>query len=412
MQDISVPDYYPQFSCTGPLCEDTCCSSWSVGIDRDTYHKYKQNRHPVLAPLFKLAVSKNTSADATNRSSFGVMKMREDGVCHFQQEDKLCAIHAHMGASALSDTCRLYPRYLNQFGTQRENSLGVSCPQAARLILLNPQPMQFLSMAPDPEIDARPFVSYRFPLNNDGDPTQIAVLNDFRAVIIAILQARDLSLGARLMVLGFLLEDAEKVFSSRSFADASELLPVLESFVAMLSHPAQLEIQFAQVTPNVPRKLELLAKLITQALAGSASARFKDCLLAAAQGLAAVPAGSTLERYAQSHAGFYQAFFQDRQYIFENYLVNQVITRLFPFARGSYLDLYRELVSNLSIIQGLLVGVAAQDKGLDEGRVIQVIQSFARYSNHNRNHLDQLLESLRAGAQDSFVHVMWLLREV
>ena len=88
------------------------------------------------------------------------------------------------------------------------------------------------------QIDARPFVSYRFPLNNDGDPTQIAVLNDFRAVIIAILQARDLSLGARLMVLGFLLEDAEKVFSSSNFVDACELLPVLESFVAMLSHPA------------------------------------------------------------------------------------------------------------------------------------------------------------------------------
>lgn len=418
MQDISVPDYYSKFNCIGPDCEDTCCSGWVVSIDRDTYHKYKQNRHKVLAPLFKLAVSKNTSPSADNRNNFGLLKMKPDGACHFQQEDKLCAIQKTLGAQALSHTCMVYPRYLNQFGAQRENALGISCPEAARLILLNPQPMQFGTMAPVPGVDDRPLTFYRFPSRNDGDPAQIAVLNDFRAVIIAILQFREISLGARVMLLGFLLEDANRIVSCGQFAHASELLPTLASFVGMLSHPAQLETQFAQIKPNIPRKLEIMTQLIAKSLMIGASTRFNECLLSAAHGLEADEEGATattgnlLNKYSQSYQLFYRPFFQDKEYIFENYLVNQVITRLFPFTRGSYLDLYREMIFNLSILQVLLVGMAAQQKGLDEARVVQLFQSFSRKADHNRSHLDNLIESLHAHEQDSFVHAMWMLKEV
>lgn len=416
MQKISVPDYYPKFTCTGSKCEDTCCSGWwNVSVDFDTYQKYQQNKQPELAPLFKLAISKNTLPSADKKNNYGMLKMKPDGECFFLQEDKLCAIHNHMGAQGLSDTCRLYPRYLNQFGSQRENALGISCPEAARLVLLNPQPMQFIKIAPEPAIDDKPFTSYRFPLQDAGDPEQIAVLNDFRIIIIAILQFREISLGARVMLLGFLLEEVNGIAFSEDFAHASELLPTLESFIGMLSRPAQLEAQFAQIDPNIPRKLEVVTKLIEQSLTDRASVRFQECLHAAAEGLVAgkdsATDGAMSGRYKQSYDAFYRPFFHDKEYIFENYLVNQVITRLFPFTRGAYLDLYRELVCNLSVIQVLLVGMAAKHKGLNEELVIQLFQTFARNSNHNRSHLDNLIASLRADAQDSFVHVMWMLKE-
>jgi lysine-N-methylase len=402
MPHINTPDYYPHFNCTGSQCEDTCCSGWSISVDKDTFHKYRANKHPQLIPLFKLAISKNTSPAADHRNNFGQMNMQPDGRCHFLQEDQLCAIHSHMGAQALSNTCRIYPRYLNRFGAQRENALGVSCPEAARVVLLNPAPMQFITVAPDPAIDNKAFASYRYPLDNDGDPQQMAVLNDFRAVIIGILQCRDLGLGTRLMVLGFLLDEANRITASDTFASADELLPVLGIFVDMLAHPAQLEAQFAQITANVPRKLEVTASLIQRSLAEQPSPRFRECLEAATQGLG---------NYAQAYEAHYLPYFQERGYIFENYLVNQVVTRLFPFTRGTYLDLYRGLIGNLAMIQTLLVGMAATYQGLTEARVIQLIQTFARHSNHSASHQDKLIASLRAGPEESFVHAMWLLKD-
>ena len=409
---INVPEYYPKFKCTGPQCEDTCCSGWwSVSIDHDTYGKYLQNTDAELAPLFKLAVSKNTLPSADNQNNFGLMSMKPDGTCHFLQTDKFCAIQKHMGAQALSDTCRLYPRYLNRFGSQRENSLGVSCPEAARLILLNPQPMEFTTVAAEPDIDSKAFTSYQFPLQSEGDPQQISILNDFRAVIIAILQFREISLGARVMLLGFLLEEAGTVFFSEKFNHAAELLPVLESYVGMLAHPEKLETQFAQINPDIEHKLKVVSTLIAQLLADKASPRFRACLQDAIEGLEVKTGMGLSEQYKQNHAAFYRPYFADREYIFENYLVNQMITRLFPFTRGSYLDLYRELVCNLSIIQVLLVGMASKHQKLNDALVIQLFQTFARNSNHNRRHLDNLIASLHAGAQDSFVHIMWMLKD-
>ena len=416
MKNITAPDYYPKFNCIGPECEDTCCSGWwNVSIDYETFQKYRQSTQPELAPLFSIAVSQNTLPSANNGNNFGLMKMKDNGECHFFQEDKLCSIHKFMGAQALSDTCRLYPRYLNQFGSQREHSLGISCPEAARLILLNPEPMQFDLIAPEPAIDDKPFTSYRFPLTGEGDPQQIAVLTDFRAVIIAILQFRELSLGARVMLLGFLLDAANEIISAETFSNASELLPALESFVGLLADPAQIEAQFAQIEASIPRKLEIVAQLISQSL-GKASTRYKESLQAAVEGLEADKNASAKEsdvllKYAQNYDAFYRPFFQDKEYIFENYLVNQVITRLFPFTRGSYLDLYRELVCNLAVIQVLLVGIAAKRKGLNEALVIRLFQTFARNSNHNSGHLDNLITSLQTGTQDSFVNVMWMLKE-
>jgi len=416
MENITVPDYYPKFNCIGPTCEDTCCSGWwNVSIDHDTFQKCQQSIQPELAPLFKLSVSKNTLPSADNKNNFGLMKMKPDGGCHFLQEDKLCAIHKFMGAQALSDTCRLYPRYLNQFGSRSERSLGISCPEAARKILLHPEPMQFGLIAPEPAIDEKPFTSYRFPLKSEGDSQQISMLEDFRAVIIAILQFREISLGARVMLLGFLLEEVDRIISAKEFAHAAEILPTLESFVGMLAHSEQIEGQFAQIESGIPRKLEIVAKMISQSLS-KASNRYQKCLLAAFEGLnvdqaVAAENGDMYVNYTNNYRAFYLPFFQDKQYIFENYLVNQVFTRLFPFTRSSYLDLYREMVGNLSVIQVLLVGMAAKYRGLNEELVIQLFQTFARNSNHNSGHLDNLIASLHADAQDSFVHVMWMLKE-
>jgi lysine-N-methylase len=416
MEDALAPDYYAKFQCNGPECPDTCCSGWAVHIDRETYHRYKSNRHKVLAPLMALAVKKNDSPDANNANSFGILQMKSDGDCHFLQRDRLCTIQSVLGEQALSDTCSIYPRYLNRFGQQREKSLGISCPQAAQLILLNPQTMQFGTTAAEPAIDRIGFTSFRFPLTNDGDPEQIAILNDMRAVVIAILQWRAVCIGARVMLLGFLLEEVDRIIASPTFANAAEILPTLEAFVSMMGHPEQIEAQYAQVRGNLPRKLTVAAQLIGKFMRERMSIRFAQCLSAASLGLGVTEGGPFVEAailgaYTQARSTHYQAYFQDRAYIFENYLVNEVMTRLFPFTRGAYLDLYREMVCNLAIIQVLLVGMAGHHQGLSDALVVQALQTFARKAAHNRDHFNALLQSLHANAKDSFIDTMWLLKE-
>lgn len=218
------------------------------------------------------------------------------------------------------------------------------------------------------------------------------------------------------MLLGLLLEDVDRIISADTFSHAQEIIPVLQTFVAMLSHPAQVEQQYAAVPGNMPRKLTLAAQLIGKFMRERTSPRLAQCLSAAALGLGVaqdgpVHAEAILATYTQAYADHYLPYFQSRQHIFENYLVNEVLTRLFPFTRGAYLDLYQEMVSNLAVLQVLLVGMAGHHRGLTDELVLQAMQTFARKATHSRDHLDAVLDILRTGPQDSFIHTMWLLKE-
>jgi len=58
-----------------------------------------------------------------------------NGRCAFLNSQNLCDIYAELGSDALCETCRRYPRHVEEYEGLREWSLSLSCPVAARLIL-------------------------------------------------------------------------------------------------------------------------------------------------------------------------------------------------------------------------------------------------------------------------------------
>jgi lysine-N-methylase len=414
---VLVPDYYPHFRCIGPACEDSCCFGWAVPIDRDTYHSYKQNRHKLLEPLFREAVRRNPHKNTQGNSQFAFMAMKADGSCAFLQDDSLCAIHTHLGEGALCDTCALFPRHTNRFGAQLERSLDVSCPEAARLVLLHPEPIAFTTVGSDPSVGGRGFISDCFPKGDDSRPEQIALSNDFRALIIGILQCREMRIGSRLMLLGLLLEKADEILPSGQFSDMGQLAPLMESFAGLLRQAATVESQFLEIASNLSFRLHTIARVLSQSMEGENSQQFIACLRDAMGGLIPVETAAeeshagVVARYTSAYRDYYRPFFLEREYILENYLVNHVISRLFPFLGTSFLESYRELVCNLSIAQTLLVGMAAHHRGLDEGLAVKLLQSFTRKSAHNVSYAAMLLQTIRAEGHDSLLHMMWMLRE-
>lgn len=416
-KEVLAPDYYPKFHCIGSACEDSCCVGWNITVDEASYRRYQSSQHEELAPLFREGLIENTDEQTRSKNNAATIKRTEDGRCVFLQTDDLCSIHRQLGEAELSDACATYPRYANLFGGQMEYSLGISCPEAARLVLLHPEPISFVLIEPDPELERRGFVSRRFPAEGDIEPSQTPALNDFRALIIGLLQYRELSLGARLMTLGFLLEDADKVLSSPAFRHTSELEPVMESYLQLLANPASVESQFQQIEANLPRKLNIISSVLSQLLAGQVTPRFRESLISASSGLTAEEGAQqwsdaeVLAHYGAACRDYYTPYFSDKDYILENYLVNQVLTRLFPFTIASYLELYRELVCNFAIVQASLVGIAAHHRGLNDERVLQLLQSFARKTIHNPTYLSKLQSTIGSSEQDAFVDIMWILKD-
>ena len=113
-----------EFKCLADKCPDTCCSGWMIEIDEASLGKYK-------------AVSGSYSSVLDERIDYTekVFKQKESGDCSFLCSSKLCDMYSNLGEASLCDTCRLYPRHIEEFLNVREMTLSISCPEAARLLL-------------------------------------------------------------------------------------------------------------------------------------------------------------------------------------------------------------------------------------------------------------------------------------
>lgn len=415
-QTVLVPDYYQDFHCIGADCEDSCCIGWSVPIDRDTYHKYKQHKHPILVPLFRDTIKKIQDPQRKRTQYYGEMQIKpSNGACAFLGEDKLCLIQKHLGEQALCHTCAAFPRQVNRFGSQFEHSLGLACPEAARRILLHPEPIEFIEI--HPAINVKYNLMCRFPAKNDGIPAEVAQWKEMRMLSLAILQHRQLSLNARLMLLGLMAESMEHIVMSASFRHVGELEPVITFCIEAMQHPDVFQAQFQQMEMNQEFKLRTIGGIITGALVNTGTnPRFGECLMDALA-LFAPDGGDNngdtgiLARYEAAYQNYYRPFFREREYIIENYLVSEVFRRIFPLIDGTPLSLYRELICNYAIARLILIGMAGRHQGLTEESVIKLFQSFARKFFHDASYMQALLQMLKEQNSESLVHMMWLLRE-
>ena len=64
--------------------------------------------------------------------------LQKENRCLNLSEDGLCNIQATFGEKMLCDTCREYPRHVEEYPGVREYSLSLSCPAAVEMIINNP----------------------------------------------------------------------------------------------------------------------------------------------------------------------------------------------------------------------------------------------------------------------------------
>ncbi|MBR5798425.1 MAG: flagellin lysine-N-methylase [Lachnospiraceae bacterium] len=175
------PDYYDKFHCLADGCEDTCCAGWQIVIDDKSLRNYQMQKGSFGKRL-------RDSIDV-KESTF---RQTKDKRCAFLNEENLCDLQLALGEEALCKTCRNYPRHIEEFENVREITLSVSCPEVARILMEQKEPVQLVSVEKEGEEEFEDF-----------DPFLYSFLVDARAVMRDILQDRKKPLSIRAgLVLG------------------------------------------------------------------------------------------------------------------------------------------------------------------------------------------------------------------
>lgn len=401
---IVQPRYYDAFGCIGADCEDTCCDGWGVTIDRNTYDKYQQCSDPELRPRLNELITINYT-DAPD-DDYASIKLSESQ-CPFLSE-RLCSIQKKLGEDYLSDTCAIYPRMINRVGDVLERTLDLSCPEATRLVLLDPHPLELLETANQigsfrmgtPRVPGVPNASY----HGRAYPHFL----DIRSLIATILQRRTYPLWKRLVIIGHLCDKLSEMAAMNNDHDIPALMRGYLHAINSGSFDELLSKCRVQPSAQLVTVLELIVSRITSDFTGR---RFLDCYQDFMNGLQWTPEsalGAVARRYADAYTDYYAPFVSQNQYLMERYLVNYVYKNLFPLGRlevnrkcglhhaGNSISLQCMLmVAYYAIIRTVLIGMATLHKaafGIDH--VVKVIQSGTKAFQHSASFPAQAIEIL------------------
>ena len=396
------PDYSQKFRCLAEACDENCCSGWSIPIDADTLESYRN--HPTLKPFTEALIVLNQHSHSSGDAAH--MPLTHQGTCAFLNEEKLCGIHAHFGPSLLSNACATYPREIYVQSGHREAALNLSCPEAVRLTLLDPNllgsgpwqtfgPGRYTHIAHRSRLPASfdPILALReLTLLIISDPTyllweRLYILGDLTQrlqILAAGVNPRHWARENRTAIAALIDETTDTV------AFHTLHLPDIQADPSLQLRFANRILQTRLSEPPVPERFVANVQAFNAGL---------GCDVGRTAPLTDAQITHTFQSAYRYHA---RPLLDRHPQLIENFLANHIFKHSYPFGRADGGKIpapptgqHLALVAYLSLTQTLLVGLAAHHREqLTTDHVVRLIQSLSKAIEHRPAsvaHLTQVL---------------------
>jgi len=398
-----MPRYVERFRCIGANCEDTCCAGWPVHIDKKTYKAYRNHKDPALKPVVAFMQRIDNPPHA---GMYAVLPIfGPGGDCPALQDGK-CAIQSSAGASYLSDTCDSYPRINRHINGHSEQSMTMSCPEVARLALLDEDAFEFIEAS----VSIREGTLFTTP-DTPGMEPELA--NEARIFCLNLMRTRELDLWQRLAMLGAFCETLDLVRSTE-IGEPMRVQTMINDFILNIengalstaiepirsNHEAQAMIfatlwaskGFARPSPHQQTQMTLIAA----GLGGNASGQVSGTDLVAAY-------RRGLDRLDIAIA--------DTPWLLENYLLNEMFAHQFPVGSSSAYDSFLRLFSRFGLLRFLLAARCNADDVLPSPSMLTATVGLqARRFQHDRQFAEEVNRSLHESGWADLAKLNTLIR--
>lgn len=368
-----IPRYVTEFQCPGGDCVDTCCATWSINVDKDTFQRYQREEHPAVNPLLKqFLVQDDKESDARH----GKIKLRStDFCCGLHSGDGLCVIQKNLGEDALSDTCYIFPRYVVQFGDRFEQSLTLSCPEAARLALTRDTAFQFVSSDFTTRLATTTVVPSVRGFSMDA-------MDEVRIFLIQLFQTPGLTNTERLITVGWLCQQLDTMVD----AGTQAVTPVLMEEMRTMIETGSIHASASQLNTQQATSVTLFSILFGTKSPNEAKGVQLDILDRVRSGLG-ITSELSLERISENYRKGMQLLADDHglcEKLVARYLLNDLVREVFPWTQASAMAHYRRLLTRYGILRLMLAGIAAEEgRALGEAPIVRTVHVFCRIYQHN-----------------------------
>jgi lysine-N-methylase len=362
-----------------------------------------------LRSLVEVAMVRSTGEDKT-AACFATIGMLPSGACPFLSAEHLCGIQAEHGEGYLCRICAEFPRVSHTIDGLKETVLTLSCPEAARTVLLEPQ------LLPQ---EGGPGYTLTW---DEAAPEQTELRTCFwpiREFVLRLIVDRRYALWQRMFLLG--------TFSRRLGPAARGVpgqgVPELLSDFRRAIEAGGLSTAMDAIPADLPLQLEMVLRLVDLRVNhASLTPRLRTVLQMFAEGVGhsrGAPIEGQAARYREAYEGYYYPFFRRQPHILENYLINAILGDLFPFQQAlgdRHIEpeparAFAVLAIQFALIKGLLIGVAgARRQEFCDADVVRTVQAAAKHFEHNRQFLPKAHDLLAAKGLDDARGLTMLLR--
>lgn len=398
-----IPRYVTRFSCIGSACEDSCCVGWNVALDKKTYKAYRKSTHPELSRLLKDSVKRQRSQ--VSDINYGRIEMEAGSQACPLMVDSLCAVQAKLNETYLSNTCFTYPRVSREVGGQFEQSLLLSCPEAARQALLAPDAFDFIEGTIAVRVDLIHPVARQQGIS-------VEMLSQLRVFCLNLFRAEGLELWQRLALLGVFCES----LSAKLAAHEHESIPALMDAYAGLVQNGQVAAALGDLQPNHTAQAMVFSTLWGgKDFVSTSQARNKMVDLVS-RGLGADERSGKVSRedlvnnYTRGVTRLPDAL-KAAPHLLEHYLVNEIFSNFFPFDQGTPYDNFLRLVSRFGVLRLMLAAQCALDGPLpDAAQLVATVQTHCRRFQHDPLFAIRINESMKNSGLDGLDKLYGFLR--
>ncbi|PIJ48341.1 hypothetical protein BL250_14125 [Erwinia sp. OLTSP20] len=374
MKEVTVnqPHFAVYFKCTGSACIDHCCKEWEISFDKTTVNRYLKSRQINIKTI---ATSRLEMTKKSNQH-WATMTMDDSRTCAFMDKNALCKIHTQLGHDALSSTCASYPRITHRLGNEENNSLMLSCPEAARLLLTDAQAMRLHT-----KIRRNFLLTEQQAINPWHKLINVMAMHLVKAS--GNLPEQGLYALASLMLLAQKLDQRESHGTERLEEACFALLQALEN--------GNIGQTLQQMQPDYQLQWSLLLRLqvyLDNCVATRASGRLgiyvKRLLRIQTEEISSNDVSRPVTRHNAAWQCRVMPWLAERPYLISNYLQYRIFTGNFP-GDGVTLSLkpLYLLTAEWYLIKSLIAASAEICGEINETDVVNIIYSFHSVTKHN-----------------------------
>jgi lysine-N-methylase len=399
---MRYPGYLKEFKCIGGECKDSCCIGWNIDIDKITFRQYYKVQDKEMKRMFQKNVHNNDDYLSPD-VDYGKVKLKIGKRCAFLDEKNYCIIYSKLGEEYLSNVCTSFPRITNIVDGFYEMSLDVACPEAARILLLKKEGIEFKEGKEtlDKHIVSSDIDTKSKKYNN----SPVKYFKEIRDLSISIIKNRKFDLSKRLYILGDFIKTLEEKLKYKNNS-VSKFIKEYD----MNSINYSEENKFNDIPPMDFFKTMLGFLNVSKEVDSVSFKEYTKQIIAGFELNEGEDISKRSNMYISSFEDYNRNFINTNSYIFENYLVNFMYNNMFPFSESeSIFDGYIMLLLRYSFIRFYLVGKYLYNKQDTKEDIVEFIQAFSKTIEHHGTYLIKSLEYVKENNFDNMQFARKLL---